>query len=496
MVTMRRRLILAVLLTAPALLALATWRAPEAPAVALHAIAPRLTLAAAQTPAGPVKLTWTWTGDAPPAELTLLRAIHPDGLVPEREDRHPTARWTLAGARAGSFTDPAPADGVAYLYQAIAGGARSQVATVGTAPRPLPAVRHPRLRVDKGTFVMTLLDGERVVRRFPIALGRAPARRKLHFDNASTPEGVYRVIGLQPRATFHKAFDIDYPNALDRARYAVASSGQADFPAIGGEIQIHAGGGTEANWTFGCMAMRDADIDALFARGAVRVGTEVRIWGGELSEAQVDALAAPPGPAAIARWRAALAAKGHPAAGGWGPALWTAIGRYQRAEGLPVTCWPDAVTGRHLGLGAATPAASRGGSRDATVQDGSWRTIAHITRDGGDWRLQDASWRTVGHATRSGSDWRITDAAWRTVGHLTRDGDDWRVQDGSWRTVGHLTRDGDGWRVQDGSWRTIGHVDKSGRAQNASYSTIAHLGDADPVRAALVYDFFPFEWKP
>ncbi len=313
---------------------------------------PVLSLTAAQTPAGPVRLAWRWQGEGPPpGEMKLVRALHPDGLLSSGEDVHPAARWMLPGGREGGFVDAAPADGVAYLYQASAGALTSGVVRIVTAERPLPAtVRAPMLRVDKATYVMALVDGGQVIRRFPIAIGRAPKRRKLHFDNASTPEGVYHVVGVQPRATFYKAFDLDYPTALDRVRYAVARAGRPDLPAIGGEIQIHAGGGTQTNWTYGCMALRDADIDALFARNAVRRGTEVRIWGGELTEAEVDAMATPPDPAALRRWRAALAARGFVTDGAWGPALWSAIGRYQRAEGLPATCWPDAVTGRRLGL--------------------------------------------------------------------------------------------------------------------------------------------------
>lgn len=360
-----------------------------------------LALEAVQTPAGPVRLAWRWQAEgASPVALELVRALHPDALAPAAGDLFPAARWRLAGGPSGTFLDPAPADGVTYLYQLHAGAHASGVVALTTAARPLPAVvAAPRLRVDKATYVMTLLDGERVIRRLPFAMGRAPTRRKLHFDNASTPEGIYRVVALQPRATYHKAFDLDYPNALDRARHAVAGAGRPGFPAIGGEIQIHAGGGTQANWTFGCMALRDADIDELFARKAVRVGTEVRIWGGELSEAEVDAMAAPPAAAALRPWRAALAAHGFVTDGAWGPALWAAIGRYQRAHGLPATCWPDAVTGRHLGLARANLTASRG---DTTVRDGSYRTVAHVERDGSGWTVKDGAWRTVGHLVRDG----------------------------------------------------------------------------------------------
>jgi hypothetical protein len=242
-----------------------------------------LDLAATPLATGGVQVTW----DPPAGPVTLVRAYHPDGLEPGAGDVHPVLHRTLPAGRAGTFTDLAVADGTSYVYQAVAGPARSTPVVVAVPPRALPPLRKPAFRVDKAAYVLAVVDGGRVVKRYPFSMGRAPKRRKLHFDNASTPEGVYRIVGVQPRATYYKAFDLDYPNALDRARWAA----RPGLPPIGGEIQIHGGGGTRENWTYGCMALRDADIDELFASGAVGVGTEVRIFGGELTEAEVDRLA-------------------------------------------------------------------------------------------------------------------------------------------------------------------------------------------------------------
>ena len=43
---------------------------------------------------------------------------------------------------------------------------------------------------------------------------------------------------------------------------------------LGGEIYIH-GGGTDGDWTRGCIAMADRDIEEIFE--AIAVGTPVRI---------------------------------------------------------------------------------------------------------------------------------------------------------------------------------------------------------------------------
>jgi hypothetical protein len=60
-------------------------------------------------------------------------------------------------------------------------------------------------------------------------------------------------------------------------------------PLIGGSIQIH-GGGIGNNWTFGCIAMRNADIDELFEISGMKVGSPISIIGSEFTR---DSLARP-----------------------------------------------------------------------------------------------------------------------------------------------------------------------------------------------------------
>jgi len=140
-------------------------------------------------------------------------------------------------------------------------------------------------------------------------MGRLPLKRKLRFDNASTPEGRYRLLGLQPDATYYKALDLNYPNETDVARHQILDPSSD----IGSEIQIH-GLGISRNWTWGCMAMRNEDIDELFAHSELGVGTVSWIYGGEITLAQLRADA-----------RAGAVDR-------------LALGRRQQRRGLPVTC--------------------------------------------------------------------------------------------------------------------------------------------------------------
>jgi hypothetical protein len=126
-----------------------------------------------------------------------------------------------------------------------------------------------------------LLDGGRIVASWPAELGRNGLAAKLYAGDAATPEGRYRVVEKRDlgATTFHRALLLDYPSAED-LRLFEESRRLGRVPAgrgAGGSIEIHGHGGKWINWTNGCIALRDAHIDDLFA--AVEVGTPVTIVG-------------------------------------------------------------------------------------------------------------------------------------------------------------------------------------------------------------------------
>ena len=188
-------------------------------------------------------------------------------------------------SRVGSH-DGEVGEGVEYYYLAHTTLGWMQAGPLAIPASRLPVLKRPRLLIDKAHYVLRVCDGERVVKRYPVAMGRRARQRKLCYDNASTPEGRYRIVGLQPQATYYRAYDIDYPNAVDAARHRLLGCNES----IGGEIQIH-GRGIGRNWTFGCIALRDQDMDELFAHTEIQLGIPVWIYGGELSlrDLQCDA---------------------------------------------------------------------------------------------------------------------------------------------------------------------------------------------------------------
>lgn len=126
-----------------------------------------------------------------------------------------------------------------------------------------------------------LVRGARVAAAYAAELGRAGLADKVHAGDAATPEGRYRVTEKRDRGAtrFYRALMLDYPNAENRRRFAADRRRGLVPPGrgIGGLIEIHGEGGRGSNWTDGCVALANPDMDRLFA--AVRVGTPVTIVG-------------------------------------------------------------------------------------------------------------------------------------------------------------------------------------------------------------------------
>jgi len=104
---------------------------------------------------------------------------------------------------------------------------------------------------------------------------------KKHKGDRATPEGRYYITRKKTnnKTKYYKALLINYPNDDDKARYAreVKNGTISRKTGIGGLIEIHGEGGKGINWTEGCVAISNDDMDKLFNQ--VEVGTPVTIIG-------------------------------------------------------------------------------------------------------------------------------------------------------------------------------------------------------------------------
>ena len=127
--------------------------------------------------------------------------------------------------------------------------------------------------VDKSERTLQLLRDGAVIATFPVALGFSPHGHKTEQGDGRTPEGSYRLDWHNPNSRFHLSIHVSYPNDADRAQAA------ARGVSPGGDIFIHGTPGWLTaigwDWTLGCIALSNADMDVVYA--SVADGTPITI---------------------------------------------------------------------------------------------------------------------------------------------------------------------------------------------------------------------------
>ncbi len=138
---------------------------------------------------------------------------------------------------------------------------------------------------------MALYDGAVLRKKYPIALAADAPGDKEREGDRRTPEGTFYVCTRNGASRFHKFLGLSYPAPDDAARgLASGLISHTEHDAIleaqrtrscppwktklGGEVGIH-GGGSDRDWTLGCIALTNDAIDELWS--ALRLGDSVVI---------------------------------------------------------------------------------------------------------------------------------------------------------------------------------------------------------------------------
>lgn len=131
--------------------------------------------------------------------------------------------------------------------------------------------------VDKGAHELYLLKDGKVRKTYKCDLGYNSAYQKMKAHDGTTPEGMYRVTKINRQSKYYLAFLLNYPNDADKQRFArYKAEGRIDDNAkIGGLIEIHGDGGQGRDWTDGCVAVTNTEMDELIKH--IKVGTPVTI---------------------------------------------------------------------------------------------------------------------------------------------------------------------------------------------------------------------------
>jgi murein L,D-transpeptidase YafK len=153
--------------------------------------------------------------------------------------------------------------------------------------------------VDTQALTLTVIeDGRPRMTLHNIAIGRYGVSPEKRRGDNTTPLGSFRVTRIERNSDFHRFVGLDYPG-VERAEKGLQEGliSERELRAIrsahkrrkippqgtrlGGHIGIHGLGGADPalhetlNWTRGCVALTDKQVDALLSW--VRVGTIVEI---------------------------------------------------------------------------------------------------------------------------------------------------------------------------------------------------------------------------
>ncbi len=116
---------------------------------------------------------------------------------------------------------------------------------------------------------------------YQVELGKNWIGDKREKGDNATPEGMYRITKKidRGRTKYYKALLINYPNEQDKEefRQEIASGSLRPSAKIGGLIEIHGSGGRGVDWTEGCIALHDAEMDVVYK--IANTGTPVTIVG-------------------------------------------------------------------------------------------------------------------------------------------------------------------------------------------------------------------------
>jgi murein L,D-transpeptidase YafK len=147
-----------------------------------------------------------------------------------------------------------------------------------------PAVRSPRkadrVLVYKADRSLLLMRGKQVLRAYRVALGSVPDGAKISHGDGRTPEGDYILDWRKEGSQFYRAIHISYPNAADRDRAGALGLSPGGGIMIHGlpnhmvgiEQRSHASG----DWTNGCIAVTNREMDEIWALVADGTPIEIR----------------------------------------------------------------------------------------------------------------------------------------------------------------------------------------------------------------------------
>lgn len=135
-----------------------------------------------------------------------------------------------------------------------------------------------KIIVEKGKRKLNLYSSDKLIKTYSVSLGRNPKGDKEFEGDKKTPEGRYFINDKNPNSGYYKNLGISYPNNQD------IEQAEKLGKKPGGQIKIHGLknglgwiGKTHLlmDWTAGCIALTNNEIDELYE--VIKVGTPIEI---------------------------------------------------------------------------------------------------------------------------------------------------------------------------------------------------------------------------
>ena len=139
-----------------------------------------------------------------------------------------------------------------------------------------PSAKADKVVVLKSERKLLLMNGDEVLKTYRISLGGSPVGPKMRQGDQKTPEGLYVLDRRNAKSEFYKSMHISYPNDADLARAKrLGVSPGGDLFVHGNGIGRAAAGHRVRDWTDGCIAVTNAEMDEIWR--AVADGTAIEI---------------------------------------------------------------------------------------------------------------------------------------------------------------------------------------------------------------------------
>src|SRR5215470_13247212 len=136
-----------------------------------------------------------------------------------------------------------------------------------------------RIEVRKSERIMTLLRGDKPLKTYKVALSTVPVGAKEREGDHKVPEGLYVVDMKNSHSQFHRALHISYPNTADRERarkLGVRPGGNIEIHGLGSKFAWVGSMHRQIDWTDGCIAVTNSEIEEIWPLVAVGTPVEIR----------------------------------------------------------------------------------------------------------------------------------------------------------------------------------------------------------------------------